>query len=523
MSDRAREDQLVLAVDLGTGGPKVGFVSLTGAVAWQDHIPVDTTWLPEGGATQDAQVWWDVIRDGVRRALASGSVDAAAVVAVSITGQWASTVPTAEDGSPVGDCIMWMDKRGGRHVAPIIGGRVAGYNAKAAVTWIRKTGAAPSPGGGDPLGHILLLERELPEVAAAARWYLEPVDHLSMRFTGVAAASHASQTGSWLTDNRKLDVLAYDEELVKLSEIDATKLPPLLRTGSVIGEVLPAVAEELGLPPGVQVVTGTPDLHSATYGSGAVMDYEPHMTISTTSWISAPIPFKRTDALHGIASVPGCPPGTYLIVDNQDNAGRAFQWIRDVLHDGESGPSYDDLVALAAGSPPGAGKVLFTPWLDGERSPLDDRRARGGFHNVSLATTRADLVRAVLEGVAYNSRFLLHHVERFAKRRLDHIRIIGGGASSDLWCQIVADVLDRTIERVHEPLHAGIRGAAVFAGIALGAVDPAEVRDLVTVDATFTPDPANREIYDTLYEEFPKLHKAQKGMFVRLNSRKKPS
>jgi xylulokinase len=370
---------------------------------------------------------------------------------------------------------------------------------------------------------MLLLERDFPDVAKAARWYLEPVDHLSMRFTGKAAASHASQTGTWLTDNRKLDVLAYDDELVRMAEVDPAKLPPLLRTGSVIGEVLPAVAAELGLPPGVQVVTGTPDLHSATYGAGAVRDFEPHMTISTTSWISAPIPFKRTDALHGIASVPGCPPGKYLIVNNQDNAGRAYQWVRDLLADGDYRPSYEDLTAMAATAPPGRANVIYTPWLSGERSPLDDRKARGGFHNVSLSTTRADLVRAVLEGVAFNSKLLLQYVERFAKRPLDDIRLIGGGATSDLWCQTLADVLDRRIERVHEPLHAGIRGAAVFAGIALGQVRPDEVRGLVTVDTTFRPDPANRDVYDRLFVEFPKLHKTQKGMFSRLNSKRRDS
>ena len=118
--------------------------------------------------------------------------------------------------------------------------------------------------------------------------------------------------------------------------------------------------------------------------------------------------------------------------------------------------------------PAGSGDVLFTPWLAGERSPVDDRNARGGFHNLSLGTTRAHLVRAVLEGVAYNSRWLHEAVERFAKRRLDPVRVIGGGATSDLWCQIHADVMGRTIERVAEPLHANLRGAALFAGAGAG-------------------------------------------------------
>ena len=519
MSDVPREEQLVLAVDLGTGGPKVGFVSLTGAVAWQDHVAVETQWLPDDGAVQDAEEWWTLVCDATRRGLASGAVPPDRIVAVSITGQWASTVPVDAHGRPVGDCVMWMDKRGGRHVGPIIGGRVAGYAPKNVVTWLRRTGAAPSPQGGDPIGHMLFLERDCPEIAKEAVWYLEPVDYLSMRFTGVAAASPASMTGSWLTDNRKLDQLGYDAKLLKLSCVNPAKLPRLHATGSVIGPVLDDVAAELGLPKGVRVVTATPDLHSATYGAGAVLDFEPNMAISTTSWITAPVPFKKTDAIHGIASIPGAPPGSYLIVDNQDAAGRCYQWIRDVLADGEHRPDYDALTAAAASSAPGSGKLVFTPWLNGERSPIDDRRARGGFHNLSLATTRADMVRAVLEGVAYNSRWLLGYVEKFAKRRLDDIRLIGGGATSDLWCQILADVMDRSIERVEEPLHAGIRGAAIYAGVALDQVQTTEVRGLVKVDRTFTPDPVNRAIYDQLYEELPKLYKAQKAMFTRLNRR----
>jgi xylulokinase len=517
----SRDEQFVLAVDLGTGGPKVGLVSLTGAVAWQDHVPVTTTWLPHDGAVQDAEEWWRVVRDATHRAIGSGVVAPDRVVAVAITGQWASTVPVDDKGQPVGHCIMWMDKRGGRYIRPIIGGRVAGYAPRNALTWIRRTGAAPSPGGGDPVSHMLLIERDHPDVARAARWYLEPVDYLSMRFTGVASASHASMVAAWLTDNRDLDRMSYDAELVGLTGIDPTKLPPLQRTGSVIGPVTDDVAIDLGLPLGVNVVTGTPDLHSATCGAGAVLDYETHMAISTTSWISAPVPFKKTDVAHSIASIPGVLPGGYLIVNNHDTSGRCLEWMRDnVLADGTDAPDYDSLTALATGAAPGSGEVLFTPWLNGERSPIDDRKARGGFHNLSLATTRAELVRAVLEGVAFNNRWLHAYVERFAKRRLEPIRLIGGGAASDLWCQIHADVMDRAIERVHEPLQAGIRGAAIFAGLTLGAVEPSEVRQLVTVDATFTPDPANRAVYDRLYDEFPKLYKAQKGMFARLNRRR---
>jgi xylulokinase len=517
------DQRFVLAIDLGTGGPKVGLVSLDGVVAWSEFLPVDTNHLPDGGVTQDADLWWRVIVAAARRGIGSGAVSPERIVAVSCTGQWASTVPVDRDGRPVGGCIMWMDTRGGPHTRRAVGGPVAGYSPVSITRWIRRTGGAPSKAGADPIGHMLHLEHDQPEVAKATRWYLEPVDYLSMRFTGIAAASHASMAGAWLTDNRKLDVLDYDPVLVRAAGVPAGKLPPLVATGSVIGEVRPEVAADLGLPAGVKVVTGTPDLHSAAVGAGTATDYQTHLAISTTSWISCPVPAKKTDAVHQIATVPGLTPDRYLIANNHETGGACLHWLAGNLLSSDNGiagsgtPSYDDLTALATTAPAGSGNVLFTPWLAGERSPVDDHSARGGFHNLSLATTRAHLVRAVLEGVAYNSRWLFESVEEFAGHRLEPIRLIGGGANSDLWCQIHADVLDRTIEQVVDPTFANLRGAALFAALSLGEIEPDQVRRLVKVKATFTPDPQHRDVYDRLYGEFPGLFKSQRPMFHRLN------
>jgi xylulokinase len=518
-----RHERFVLAVDLGTGGPKVALVSLTGGLAWADHVPLHTRLLPGGGAVQDPEEWWQVVTATSRRAMSSGVVRPEQVVAVSCTGQWASTVPVTEDGRPVGDCVMWMDTRGGPHSRRAFGGPVSGYAPAALWHWVRRTGGAPSTSGADPIGHILHIEHDEPTVAARTRWYLEPVDYLSMRFTGVPAASHASMTAAWLTDNRHTERLAYDGALVGRAGVPAGKLPPLVPTGSVLGEVRAEVAQRVGLLPGVVVVTGTPDLHSAAVGSGAVLDYQTHLVISSTSWISCPVPTKKTDVVRQIASVPGLASGRYLVADNHETAGLCLQWLRDNVlapseahHDGDP-PSFDTLTALAASVPAGSGDVLFTPWLAGERSPVDDRNARGGFHNLSLATTRPHLVRAVLEGVAYNSRWLHDAVERFVKRRLEPIRVIGGGARSDLWCQIHADVMGRTIERVAEPLQANLRGAAMFAALAMGAIELEEVHGLVELDTRFEPDPSDAAVYDRLYNEFPKLYGSQKPMFARLN------
>lgn len=526
MTSTAREDRsrrFVLAVDLGSSVLKVGLVSLDGRVAWWTQIPLETLHGPDGAATQDAEEWWRLVLEAVQKGLAEGPVRGEQVAAVAVTGQWSSTVPVDEDGCPVGPCLMWQDTRGRRHSEAVVGGHLQGYGVRALGEWVRRTGGVPSRSGGDAVGNLLYLERDARDIAEKARYYLEPVDYLTMRFTGAPAATPASMFPSWVVDNRHPDVLAYDPTLLGLLGLDARRLPHLLPTGSAVGVVKPALAEELGIDRGAVLVHGLPDLHASAVGSGCVTDHRAHLALATTTWVSCPVPGKKTDLLRQLASVPGLWPGQYLLVDNQRTSGRCLEWLRDQVvapaDDLRTGPapSYESLLDLAATAPAGAGGVVFTPWLDGENSPVDDARARAGFHNLSLRATRADLVRAVLEGVAYNARWLLEAADHFTGRRLDPLRLIGGGARSDLWCQVVADVCDRTVERVEEPVLAGLRGAAIYAGIVLGEVAREEVHDLVPVDTTFHPDPANRAVYDRLFPEVPRLYKRQRGMFRRLN------
>jgi xylulokinase len=512
------DDRYALVVDLGTTGAKIGLASLSGRLAWSENHELETTHLADGGATQDAGHWWDVISAAAARGLGGNDVDPTRVEAVAVTGQWASTIPVDGDGVPVGPCVMWMDSRGGAEARRRVGGPVAGYRAKPILSWIRRSGGAPALDGADPLGHLWYLRSAEPDIWRSARWFLEPVDYLTMRFTGVATASPASMTLAWLTDNRDLTTTTYDPVLLSLAGLDDSRLAPLRPTLTPIGRVQETVAERLGLGPDVAVVTGLPDLHASALGVGAVDDFATHLGISTSSWFSCHTPTKKTDVIRQIASVPGAVADHYLVACNHETSGRSFQWARDLLSPEGAPIDLGDLCDLAGAAPPGSGGVLFTPWLSGERSPVADRNARGGFHNLSVSTGRSDLARSVLEGVAYNDRWLFEAVEKFVGRRLDDIRVFGGGAQSDLWLQIHADVMDRNLEQVADPLNVGLRGSAFAAAIALGALAPSDLHDLVPVAARFAPHPANQAAYNRLYAEFPKLYSSQKRMFKRLNS-----
>ncbi len=514
---RTIDTALVLAVDLGSTAVKVGVVSLSGRILWSRSHDLHTHFGPDGAAEQDADQWWALVTSTAREALRSGAFDAADVVAVALAGQYASTVPVDAAGLPVGACLMWLDSRGAAQSRRRAGGPVAGYAPRQLWTWVRRSGGAPSLDGADPLGHRWYLQASKPDLHARARWLLEPVDYLAMRFTGVAAATPVSMVAAWLTDNRRPDTQQYDPVLLRLSGVDVAKLPPLRPSGSVLGPVMPDLADELGLRRETVVVAGMTDVCAMALGSGAVDDFAAHLSVSTTSWLSCHTLHKKTDVINQIAAVPSTVPGRYLLVDNHETSGRCYLWLQGLLGDGGSPIGFAEMDDLAAAASPGSGGVIFTPWLAGERTPVADRNARGGFHNLSLATTRSDLVRAVLEGVAYNDRWMLHHVERFVGRKLDPIRMVGGGAASSLWCRIHADVLNRTIEQVAEPTMAGLRGAAIGAALACGALEHSQVRGLVAVAETFTPDPRTAAAYERAYAEFPGIYRGQKKMFARLN------
>ena len=179
--------------------------------------------------------------------------------------------PSTPTGTPTGPCITWQDTSGGRQVRERVGGRVSGYRGRDVLRWVRRTAGAPSLSGADPIGHILGFRAEHPEAAAATRWYLEPVDFLTMRFCGEATASPASMQGAWLTDVRHLDRLSYDQQLLDAVGLASDQLAPLRPIGSIVGTVTPTSPPRSGSPPTAVVVTGLPDLQAAALGAGATV------------------------------------------------------------------------------------------------------------------------------------------------------------------------------------------------------------------------------------------------------------
>jgi len=272
-------DEYVLTIDLGTSGPKVALFTFAGSFVDGDFTPVALNVMPDGGVEQSPASWWSGIVSAAPRVMSRATIRPEEVVAVAVTSQWSGTVPIARDGTVLHDAIIWMDARGADETRRVVGGavRLQGYEPRKLRTWISRTGGAPALSGKDSISHIHWLQRERPEIARATWKYLEPKDWLNYELTGRCTATHDSIVLHWVTDNRDAARVDYDSDLLRLAELNREQLPDLVPATSVVGPLTAKAAAELGLPAGIAVVGGTPDLQSAAIGSGAVRDFEGHL------------------------------------------------------------------------------------------------------------------------------------------------------------------------------------------------------------------------------------------------------
>jgi xylulokinase len=307
--------------------------------------------------------------------------------------------------------------------------------------------------------------------------------------------------------------------------LDPEKLPPLVRPIDQVGVLSREASSEFGLLEGTPVMAGAGDAPCAAVGSGAVGEGEGHVYLGTSGWVAV-VTEHTPRGKCGAATIHSADPDKAFLFAEMETAGACLQWMGDELYASEKmDPQITDVYAFMdekiADIPPGSDYLIFTPGMCGERAPIGDCNVRSSFLNLSAGHTRENMLRAVYEGVAYNIRWIVEIVDRQFKFPLPRLRVVGGGARSAPWMQILADVTQRKVEAVRNPQEAGAIGAALVAAIGLGIYPSFEtLKNVVKVEMILEPQEENREIYNSLFHSYQDAYGSLKGFYRRLNEKR---
>jgi xylulokinase len=525
MLEGRHSDEYVLVIDLGTGGPKVGLVDREGSVATCASAPVQLFFLPGGGAEHDPAEWWSSITNCVKQVMQASRVSPNRVIAVAVTSMWSVTLPVDERGHPLMNVMSWMDLRGARYNRELVKGfpNVQGYKLSTLLKYLNRHGFPPSPT--DALGHMLFIKHERPEIYQRTYKFFEPMDYINMRLTGRFAATQNTVLPMLVVDNRRLDRQDYDPWLVKMSTIEREKLPDLLPIDGILGNLTPTVAAELGLSPDTVVVCGVNDNSTSAVGAGSIGNAEPAAVMGNSGHMAFHLPFKKSDLTHTISTIPSGIKDSYLFWADLANNGKVLETCLKNLFSAEDkldagavpADVYTHADRIAGLVPPGSGGVLFLPWFNGSLSPGEDEYMRGGFLNLSHSISRSHLMRAVFEGLAMNWRWLRGPAEKLAGRTFQYWRLTGGGALSDVWSQIMADVVGLPMHRQANPRIHNVIGMGLLAFSRLGRVNVEDIPDMIKFDRVFEPDSKNHLIYDRIFTHWQEARDRIRPVFHKMN------
>lgn len=491
-----------LGFDVGTSGTKAVLVDATGTLRASASCTYALSHPVPHWAEQDPADWWQAVVTCTRRMLAGSGVAPEDVAALSFAGQMLGLVPVDATGNPTRPAISWLDNRADREAARLVR-RLGGRR-------VLRTLAGAVFTGKDIVPKVAWLRVHEADVYARTHAFCDVTGYLVARATGQLRIDHTGAAATGLLDRRRR---RWSPLLARVAGFPLAKMPPVVPSTAVVGGLTAGAARDLGLPAGLPVAMGLADIASAAVGAGALGDGAAHVYLGTSSWLCVSLARPLDVGRHGMVSVPSAAPGMFIMIGESETAGACVDWLAGCLGmaAGEAN-TYRELNALAAAAPAGARGLLFAPWLFGERSPVGDTDVRGAFLNLDLQHRRADLARAVFEGVALNLRWLLDAAAR-ARVPCRELRAIGGGTRSDVWLQIIADVTGRPVRRVAHADAAGAIGCALVGAVAVGALPSvAAIADVIATEQTFTPDPVHAPVYErllrTLRDVYPALSRA---------------
>lgn len=526
----------VISYDVGTTGVKTCLfkiekkVELVGGTYGSYHLYI----LENGGAEQDADEWWKAMCETTQELCKKTGIDPKEIEGISFCSQMQGLVLVDKDRQALRRPMSYMDQRAELTMEKNSGKgiKISGLSVHKLLKSLIITTAAPTSVK-DPIWKYTWVKENEPNLYQKIYKWLDVKEYLIMRATGECVMTKDSAYSTFLYDTRK-GKYEWNKSLCKMFGIDINHLPKVIECSDVAGLLTKKAAEELGLCEGTKVFGGGGDATLIGVGAGCTRPGETHIYSGTSGWVSTVTDKQLVDIVAMIAAVVGAKEGIFNYFAEMETAGKCFEWVKEHLAldeigiylmkqdvtEGEEAVSislYDYLSETVKRAPAGSNGLIFTPWLHGNRCPFEDPDAAGMFFNIKIDTGKTEMLRAVLEGICYHLRWMLECEEKKVKTS-EVIRFVGGGALSEVTCQILADITGRTIETVKHTQDVGAIGAAMIAGVGLGIIPSLDEAGAYTeVNRTYVPNSENKEVYEKNYKVFKKLHDANRKLFKMLN------
>ncbi len=502
--------RLLIGIDVGTTGARGVLIDAHGTILHSREFTYPLHTPRPGWAEQDAEDWERAAFDSLSAA-ASAAPGRTRIAAIGLTGQMHGATLLDHDDRPIRPAIIWCDQRTGPQ-------RKAIEATVGLAEVIARTGNPPLEGFTAPKLHWVR-EHEPQAYARIARVLL-PKDFIRLRLSDVAASDVADASGTALFDVARR---AWSSEMLRDLEVPAEWLPAVHESPAVAGHLSASAADRADLSPGLPIAAGAGDQAAGAVAAGVVEPGDALVTLGSSGVVFAATDQPLIDSEGRVHTFCHALPRTWHVMGVTQGAGLSLRWLRDRMspdvaaHAAAIGRDpYELLTEEAAASPPGSRGLIWLPYLQGERTPHLDPDARGVLFGLTAAHQRCDVIRAVLEGVAFSLRDGLEIIRALGVP-VRRVKLAGGGARSRLWRQIMADVLN--VPLALEPENRGPAfGAALLAGVAAGVFGsvPEACRATAVATPQLRPSAANRSTYDELYAVYRDLYPALQPSFAAL-------
>lgn len=493
----------ILSHDIGTSGDKATLFCEGGRLVASDFASYTTRYPRAGWAEQDAGDYWDAFCRSTRSLLAKASCTAGEVAVVSFSGQMMAALPIGSDGTPLRRSIIWADQRSTAEADEIA-------RSLPAEAVYRITGHRLSPSYS--AAKIMWIRRNEPELYRRAAKFVHAKDFLALKLTGRFVTDLSDASGMNLLD---IDRLEWSPEMLAATGISAELLPEPCESTEIVGKILPEAARRCGLLEGTPVVIGGGDGACANCGAGVVREGEVYLSLGTSAWVAGASTRPLFDPGMRIVTFALFRRGLYMPIGTMQLGGGALHWLTEAIG-GEGG--LEAINREAAAAPPGSDGLLFLPYLMGERSPRWNPHARGCYVGLSMVHHRGHLARAVMEGVALNARVVVDTLARLGLNP-SVIRAIGGGAKSELWMSIFAEVLERPMATLNFVDEATSVGAAIAGGVGVGLfASIEEAARMVRIERRVEPDSGHIPAYRRAFPIFERAYEQLVPVFEMLAS-----